>query len=302
MKRGFPEFKDVFLFVQTVDIGLSKVSKVQNISQGKLIKLLMQFNHEIKRPLFSEIVDGELVLTTFGEDFLQNQRQNINDYISLVHNLTDLEQQQQVIRLFIPPGLFETIMPLLHSFRKSYPNVNFIIDINHRLSLENIYYYDLVFSQAESALVRSDSMLIDKVIKLNRLLCAHPDYLQQRPPIRVPNDLKLPEHQFIDNPVDNHCLILRDSVNKEYPIRFNSMLSVNSVEAYNYYVCHAQGIGALSPSFSKALIEQYQLVSILPQYQVEPVSYYIMLPYSDYVPIYVTEFKKLFYQYIAAFN
>lgn len=115
---------------------LTKAANRLFIQQPTLSKIVLRIEEELKTPLFQR-TGRQLVLTPAGEYFVNQSKQILSIYNEIGYGIENIiSSNSSIIRMGIPNSRGNyVISSVIPEFRKIYPNVRIVIDLNNTSSL-----------------------------------------------------------------------------------------------------------------------------------------------------------------------
>ena len=291
-------FEDIFYFKEVSRLeSISKTAELYQLTKDALIHRLDKINKFSDQIMFDRTGDV-IYLTERGRRFFRENEVDVLSYYNITCDILDHNKGSGLknISILIPLEFANALTPMIENYLNENKDVNITIDHNDRVSLENIFAYDVICHQSLDALIKLDSFYIYKVLALPRVLCAAPEYLKKYGQPKDIDELASDKHQFIDNIIDKGHISLISPDQKEVAIRYNSIISVNNLRTYFSYLFEGKGIGAPSSAFVFDLMEKGRLVRVLPEYTPQTMNYFLMLSDIKPMPKYIEEFANYMLQ------
>lgn len=159
------------------------------------------------------------------------------------------------------------------------------------LSVVSPEFDDLVF---KSGIIESPTLVHESLGKMNFVLCASPDYLQNAPLVNTPDQLS--EHWIlkVDHPFLKYPLTLTHgeqtvALNLEH----NQNLTSNNISALLELTLAGKGIGVGLPEWlAQSHIASGELVQILPQWQLPQMDIYLAWRQREHYSRLFLDFKE----------
>lgn len=213
-----------------------------------------------------------LHLTEAGTRYHLRAQQVLNDIEELESQVGDLHTEARgLLRISAPVSFaIRHMAPLLSDFQKAHPAVSIDLQLNDRK-------VDILEEGFDIALrighLKSSSLVARKIAPVRLIMCASPDYLQERGTPQKPEDLK--NHDYLrysymdpDAIPEVHKWLMQDGKSSA-----GGMISNNGDVLVEAAIAGA-GI-TLQPSFiSGSAIRAGHLKIILPDYEPEPMGLY----------------------------
>ncbi|GAA0673138.1 LysR family transcriptional regulator [Rheinheimera tangshanensis] len=267
------------VFRRVVELGSFKAAADDlNLSKAAVSKNIYELEDYLQSPLIQRTT-RKLHVTDQGKSYYQQICQVLDSLAQA--DLSVLESTDSLkgsLKISVPMslGLVE-INPLICAFMQQHPAL--AIEL-----LMTDHYIDLM-EQGVDIAVRGGATLADsslrsrKLTDIKRVLCASADYLRRSPPLHSPADLS--QHQCLVYSLSSSAR--RWSFKKqlqqqdvELPV---SRYTVNNGLALAQTAKLGHGIALLPEYFVKQALAQGELQQVLPDWQTEQHSLYIIYPY-----------------------
>jgi DNA-binding transcriptional LysR family regulator len=267
------------VYRRVIELGSFKAAADDlNLSKAAISKNIYELEDYLQSPLINRTT-RKLHVTEQGRSYYQ-QICHVLDSLAQA-DLSVLEASDSLrgsLKISVPMslGILE-INPLVCDFMKQHPDLAIELVMND-------HYIDLM-EQGVDIAIRGGAALADssfrsrKLTDLKRVLCASPDYLEKYPPLVTPEDLSR-----------HHCLVYSLSSSarrwsfKKQQERLDIELPagryvVNNSLALVQTAKLGHGIALLPEYFVKQALAQGELLQVLPDWQAEEHSLYIIYPY-----------------------
>jgi DNA-binding transcriptional LysR family regulator len=216
-----------------------------------------------------------LRLTEIGHEVLEQARLciGVNETVTTMvsDKLSDVSGQ---LRLSAPPSISDTLVaPLISAFQKAHPNVSVQVFVTDRMIDHVGENVDLTFRLGP---LKDSSLVAVKVLTYRHQLVASPDYLAQRPPPLLPQDLL--QHRLFAfshwQPVNSWSFV-KTGVNTGGKasgkaierVMFQPYVSMNDYAGLTSALLKGGGIGDLPPVVQPELIRSGRLVEVMPDWR-----------------------------------
>ncbi|WP_176038899.1 LysR family transcriptional regulator [Burkholderia multivorans] len=170
------------------------------------------------------------------------------------------------IRIACPPGLLHTALSdALCRFALSYPEIRVAVTVSNR----RVDLVEEPFDLAIRARERLDSeagLIVRKLGVSRRILVAAPDYLQRRPPISSPHDLR--HEQLVTLAEDGAATewILMREGGEQRVIEFTPRFAATDFGLLNQAALAGLGIALVTEAIGGPFIESGRLTHVLPDW------------------------------------
>ena len=271
------------LFTRTIELGsFSAVARAEQITQPTVSKIIAALEKDLGVRLI-ERTTTSLTPTEEGRRFYQRCRQLIEEYVDAVADVRGQTQQLVgALSVNAPLGLGELrLNALVVEFLANHPKIEVELILNDRM-------VDLVEEGVDVALrLGSDlppNAVARHVASSPRLLVAAPSYLKRAPKIRRPEDLAV--HQYIRFAQPGPKPILEFiSDTEKITVATSGRYRVNSSLALRQCFINGVGIGSAPAWLVHDLIEEGELVQILPKWKQAPQPVHLVYPSRRYQPL-----------------
>ncbi|MBW7472442.1 LysR family transcriptional regulator [Marinobacter sp. M216] len=207
-------------------------------------------------------------LTEAGASYHQRAQQVLNDIDDMENQLGDLQTQARgLLRISAPVSFaIRHMAPMLTAFQKAHPAVDIDLQLNDRK-------VDIVEEGFDIALrighLKSSSLIAKRIAPVRLVMCASPDYLEQRGTPERPEELR--DHRYLRYSYMD--VDANEAVHRELRSAGSGMVSNNGDVLVEAAVAGA-GI-ALQPTFiAGSAIREGKLQVILPECEPEPMALY----------------------------
>lgn len=251
------------------DLKLSKAAVTKNMNELELA---------LNTPLINRTT-RKLFVTEAGLEYYREVCLAL-DTISNAEQTLSFNQQHIAGKLKIGAPLSLSIVlinELICEFSDHYPSVSIEVVMDD----EQI---DLI-SQGADVSIRGSSTLSDsslrsrKLLRLKRVLCAAPEYLESSPPVLSPTDIKSHKSLVYSLASTNKWRLSRGDESEDVePVASNYIVnnSLALVQACKF----GKGIALTPYIYVKSLLENGELIELLPDWSPEEHSLYAVYPSS----------------------
>ncbi len=231
-----------------------------------------------------------LRLTDVGAEVLDYAQQTaeVSDAVdSLVSNR--VSEVTGTLRVSCPPSIADSLMaPLIASFQASYPAVRVHVMVADRM-------VDLISEGIDLALrvgpLKDSSLMARKILRYRHQLVASPGYLAQHKEPRRPQDLakhRLLAFSFLAD--RSKWVFVKKS--EQESVTFEPFLAMNDFAGLATALKGGCGIGDLPPIVAPHLLENGELVEVMPQWRFRPVDLSVVHLQNRQLPRPVRLFKE----------
>lgn len=258
------------LFVKVVENhSFSKTAQRESVPVSTVSRKISELEKALGVRLL-ERSTRQLRMTEIGQDYYERCRRGLEEFEAA--NLLIHDRQSEVsgtLRISTPPNISDVVVaPLVAGFRALYPKVVirvFVTDRRVHLIEDGI---DLALRVGK---LDDSNLAACRLIRYRHLLVASPGYLEKAGHPKHPQDLN--DHQLIvfttwfDEPVWS----LTDGKNVE-KVLVKSGFSINDYNGVQRAVLDGSGIGEIASIICSKKLEAGQLVKVLPNWRLEPVT------------------------------
>ncbi len=271
------------LFTRAVELGsFSAVAREENTGQPTVSKVIAALERSLGVRLL-ERTTTSLTPTEEGRRFYERSKRVIEEYADAV---TDVRGQMQrfvgTLLVSAPMGLGELRLNLLIlEFLTKYPEIDIELILNDRV-------VDLVEEGVDVA-IRLGGNLPPNVIARNiasspRVLVATSEYVKRAPKVRGPEDLR--EHEYIrfgGMAVASHLEFTKGIENVRVSVK--GRYRVNSSLALRQCFLEGIGLGTAPAWLVQDLIDDGDLVHLLPKWKMASQPVHLVYPSRRYQPL-----------------
>ncbi|WGK83483.1 LysR family transcriptional regulator [Vibrio aestuarianus] len=238
----------------------TKAADNLNLSRLQVSRHVQEVEDWLKQRLLHRTT-RKVSLTTAGEDALARCEQILHQTAEL--ELRALEQSQQLsgtIRIAAPIGLAQNmLLDVVQAFISLHPLVMIDIVASDRLS-------QLVDERVDIALrftqQPDDTLIARRLIRVDTIVCASKNYLEQHEVITQPSDLS--QHNCFVHLSSDKWNFVRD--NQHYSVQVSGNLRANDMGILSRTAINHHGIVRLPCDLANPLIAKGLLEVVLPEY------------------------------------
>ncbi|MEH0833910.1 LysR family transcriptional regulator [Pectobacterium cacticida] len=175
-------------------------------------------------------------------------------------------EPQGLVRVSVPKAVGRFVIhPHIPDFLARYPRIDVQLQLDDR-------YVDLIDGQVDLAIRITDSpspgLMGRKLIDIDHMLCATPQYLDQHGTPVHPQDLKAHNCIFLgEEPGDSRWKFYQSS--KRVSVKVHGRYAVNHTGARLDAVLRHLGIGSLPHFTARHALQQGQIIQVLPGWEFE---------------------------------
>lgn len=271
------KFQQMQAFQKVVESGgFAAAARVLGVSRSSLNKLVIQLENDLGVQLLHRST-RRVHPTETGLAYYDRCVDILNAVDSAEHSIRALQELPQGRLRLNAPMSFGTLhlAPMLPKFLQRYPRLQVQLTLNDRFVDPLEEGFDLTLRIAD--LQPSNRLIVKPLIPVQRLLCASPQYLQERGYPAHPSDL--PHHSCLHygSISPDYTWILQED-DREYHVTVQGRLCSNNGEALREAALQGLGI-ALLPDFMIASdLQQGRLESVLTDYPLTPLSLHLLYP------------------------
>lgn len=263
--------RDWLIFIRTAEAGsISEAARQLNISPAAVSKAVSRFELYLGTVLFTRTSQG-MILTESGHTTLLRARDIASSFNALLEEIRNPRGEiQGTIRLSAPAIVCEFLANgWCYEYTKARPRVRLFLDARERSVLhKNSLELDDVLLR--SGRIENEDLVHRKLSSVKLMLCASPDYLNNKPAISHPRDL------------ENHSIFSMHQHGLAGPLMLScgdesflfkpsdeSGVSSNNLLAMLNLVLQGKGLSFAMPCWLAAdYIARGQLVRILPEWRI----------------------------------
>jgi DNA-binding transcriptional LysR family regulator len=260
----------------------SRGARKLGIPQSSASRQVAAIEERIGAKLFQRSTRS-LSLTTAGNTFLERAKLIVSEIDDAISSVTDLTNQASgTLRVSMPSLLGRRcIIPLLPEFCKAYPDIKFGMSLTDRV--QDIVGLGFDVSIRLGTLPNS-GLIARKLMPTSSVLCASPDYLQNRGIPKKPQELQNHDClQFRSLPGSNIWELTNDSRTER--TRVSGLLYSDDGDGLITAALHGLGIVYLPDWVVSEHIKTGRLQSIMPDWRDSKSSaLYAVYPSRQHIP------------------
>jgi len=264
--------KRMVIFTHVVDSGsFSAAAQRLGIAKSAISKHIKALEKSVGARLLNRNTRN-LSLTDVGEAYYKS-------CVRVVEAAADAEQSIRPLQN-MPQGTLKISSPVSFGVLHVTPLINSFLQIHQSLNVE-LLLDDQIIDMVEEGIdvairvgwLSDSSLKAKKIGTARRMLCASPEYLQQKGTPGTLDDLK--NHDWIIftlMPTPYHCTFSRK--NEERAIQIKGRIKANNGGAVRSLALEGAGLATLASFLIARDIEDGKLVHLLPEYSISDVGIY----------------------------
>lgn len=248
-------------FVEVANTGsFTKAADNLTLSRLQVTRHVQEIEDWLKQRLLHRTT-RKVSLTAAGEEALTRCEQILDQTAEL--EIRALEQSQSLtgsIRISAPIGLAQhLLLDTVEAFTELHPQVTIDILASDRLSqlVDDRVDVALRFTQQPD-----ESLIARRLIQVDTVVCASPQYLQTHDPIIEPADLS--RHNCFVHLTNHTWDLVRD--NQHFSVRVSGTVRANDMEILRSAALHHKGVVWLPCDLANPSLRRGELVKVLADY------------------------------------
>lgn len=275
--QKLPDFEAWAIFAKVVESSsFSAAAQALQLSQATVSKAISRLESNMQTTLFQR-TSRKLTLTESGLAVQNYAKQLLAQGLRLEAQLrTEVNRLQGKVRFALPMsfGLLQ-VAPLLAEFNHRYPEIE--LDLHFADEQQ-----DLIEARFDFALriakLDDSSYRAKRLCSMARLLVAAPTYFVQYGRLNHPKDLQA-HRTFVYNNVKNaHSWTFAHAEYGKFSQLLEPKLQANNAEAFMPALVAGQGVAIMPEFMVRNALQQGLLEQALPDWQIEPLSLYLLAP------------------------
>jgi DNA-binding transcriptional LysR family regulator len=280
------QLRAIKVFVRVIDEGSFAAARGLDLAPAVVTRLVAELEEHLGTRLLNRTT-RRLSLTEIGEAYLERARRimaDVDEAAALAASAT--QEVRGLLRVLCPPAIaVHQLAKHLPKFHREYPLVT--LEITSPGPVETVDdAFDLTIFLSRETL--DGDFIARRLARSEFIMCASPDYLDQRGRPQHPHDLKLHDALLPPTPALMRGLTLQRGDGSEeitLPIvPSRAALSTTHMDTNYAAALHGLGVAGL-PSFmvEDALLEQ-ALERVMPQWRLFGTTLWAGMPTRKYVP------------------
>jgi DNA-binding transcriptional LysR family regulator len=262
-----PLLADMAIFVSVVEHGnFSKAARKLGVTPSAVSRQISRLEDALGIKLLQRTT-RQLALTESGKVTLDYCKQMIESADNAVKaSSSGSSTVKGLLRVAAPKSLASRVLrPLFVEFLKCYPEIQLHLKVNDRI-LDPIHDgLDFLIHINDSPI---EALVNVKIGRVEQVICASPDFLQQHQTPKHPDDLKhLPCICLGENSTDNRWRFIKN--NQQATVQVNGSYLLNHSEMRRDAIEQGLGIGSLPDYTAKEGIEKGNLIPLLTQWHLQ---------------------------------
>ncbi|KQV50446.1 LysR family transcriptional regulator [Pelomonas sp. Root1217] len=281
------QLRAIKVFVRVIDEGsFAAAARALDLAPAVVTRLVAELEEHLGTRLLNRTT-RRLSLTEIGEAYLERARRilaDVDEAAALAASAT--QEVRGLLRILCPPAIaVHQLAKHLPKFHREYPLVTLEITSPGPVDTVDDAYDLTIFLSRETL---DGDFIARRLARSEFIMCASPDYLDQRGRPQHPHDLKLHDALLPPTPSLMRGLTLQRGDGTEeitLPIvPSRAALSTTHMDTNYAAALHGLGVAGL-PSFmvEDALLEQ-ALERVMPQWRLFGTTLWAGMPTRKYVP------------------
>lgn len=278
------EPNDLMLFARVAETGsFSRGAERMGLPKSTVSRRIAGLEAQLGERLFLRST-RKLTLTEFGESLLDHARR-LTEEVDAAGALAQHRQAEPSgrLRVSMPNDFAEILLPrMLADFVQRYPDVVLDLDLSPRRVDLLGEGFDLAIRMG--SLSDDATLVARKVCEIPTFLYAAPAYIARRGAPALPDELS--EHACLQiRSRDGNTLPWRLRHEGKYvEIAVRDQLKANSLGLLMHIALEGGGIAMLTERFAALFVKTGRLVHVLPEWELEPVTAWAVLPGRRLLP------------------
>lgn len=280
---------DLIVFQRVAATGnMSEVARQLNLTPQATSAAIARLEAKLHTRLFERSTRA-IRLTEDGENLLPFCAKIIDTWHTAVGTFRlNQDVQEGTIHVGVPSDFSRNyLLDIIDEFQQHNPSLIIQLHVTDRLQNFQNEILDIVIRYGE---LQDSSLIAKKLLSINRVVCASPDYIKKHPEINHPSDLTA--HNCITfNRLDTLFSKWTFSKNgKKYDVNVNGTLHANDGDIVRLWALRGRGVIYKSSFDCQSDIKQGNLVQLLKTFTGHDASIYAIYPSHKYLPIRVRIF------------
>ncbi|MGR6980622.1 LysR substrate-binding domain-containing protein [Testudinibacter sp. P27/CKL/0425] len=272
-----PDFEAWAIFAKVLEHGsFSAAAAALQLSQATVSKAISRLENRMNTTLFQR-TSRKLTLTTSGLAVQDYAKSLLAQGVTLESQLrAEVNQFQGKVRFALPMsfGLLQ-VAPLLPEFSARYPE----IELDLQFADEQQDLIDAHFDFAlRIAKLDDSSYRAKRLCSVARLLVGAPGYLATHGELRHPHDLASHSTFIYNNAKNAVSWRFTHRSQGKFTQQVLPTLQANNAEAFLPALIAGQGLAIMPAFMVNHALQAGQLQILLPDWQIEPISLYLLAP------------------------
>jgi len=287
------ELKRIGVFTKVAQTkSFSEAARQLGVAKSGVSKQIRLLEEEIDVRLFNRST-RQLTLTEAGKIYYRHCEHIVNRAELALDELRHYQNQPTgTIRISAPVPFGRTIlMPVIKQLNDLYPKLN--VDLQLDDKVVNIVEQGIDLALRVGAL-QDSNLIAKKLCDTPAMLIASPQYLASYGMPNSPKDLTSHKWLALSVQAAPYTKTFVHKVSGEQTTTsLQGNLSINSVEAIISAALNGLGVSMLAKVTIEDYIKSGELITLLPDYRLNPVPIYAVYPHREHLPSKVKIFLKL---------
>jgi DNA-binding transcriptional LysR family regulator len=269
-------------FVRVAKLGtLSAAARELGLTQPAVSQQIAALERHLDVRLFHRST-RQLALTEGGETYYQHARQILQAVDEAEESAGELSTALRGnLRLHGPVGFGQMhLAPIVIEFQQLHPDLTVELVLDDRFA-------DLIAEGIDVAIrfgdLKSSDLVAKKLATFERILVASPDYLAAHGNPETPDELIQHRHiRFVWSPQGEAIPLIGPDGPVTVPIR--STFLANNAFVLNEALCAGLGIGGAQVPLVQSLLDEGNLIRVLPDYFYAPMDIHVVYATARFMP------------------
>ncbi len=274
--------RDLFNFYTAVKHrSFSAAAQALGVSKGYISKSIKRLESQVANKLIHRSA-RQWQLTAAGNELFTTAQ---SMQASLDHGLEQLQiinnTPSGCIKISAPPAVAESLLaPLLSRFMHQHPSIS--IDMHLDTALVDIVSggFDLVFRGAR---LEDSNLIARKLVDIEHVLVASPDFLKQHGTPKIPTDLE--QLPCMGYPVEGRIIWPLRQARKSARINIEPALASNQSSLLKQCALQGAGITKLLSFMVTEELRAKTLIPVLNDWQLDTLPLYAVYPSREFLPL-----------------
>lgn len=291
------ELKRIGVFTKVVQAkSFSEAARRLGVAKSAVSKQISQLEQEVGVRLLHRST-RKLSLTEAGESYYQHCQHIVERAEIALNELREYQHQPTgTLRVSSPvPFGAALLLPVIKELRSVYPLLNVELQLNDEVIDMVDEAIDLTIRVGK---LPDSSLVAKKLCDTPAVLFASPEYLAKHGIPKTPSDLS--QHNWIYLSIMPAPLMRSfrhiTTGKKEKP-DVKVALKINSVDGVIAAAKQGLGISVMAKATVNQALQQGQLIPLLEDYRLDPISVYAMYPHREHLPPKVRIFMDFLQRY-----
>ncbi|HEV2613137.1 MAG TPA: LysR family transcriptional regulator [Gammaproteobacteria bacterium] len=276
------------IFYTVIELGsFAKAADKLGVSKSHISKKIDLLEKHLHAKLITRTT-RKLSLTEAGDNFYQQCAKVIEEATkgyAIIHELRG--KPAGTLRISAPPAYGIYVLPrIIHNYLSHYPDVKIEVNLSND-------YIDLVKQGYDLALrsgkLESSSLIAQKILSVENIICASPSYLKKYGTPEHPNDLETHNFAVYEAAKKSRELVFTKNTHA-VTVVINGKIIANQIELSKKLVLESACIASLPKFMVEAEIAAGTIIHCLKDYHLPKSDLYAVYPEREFLPPKVREF------------